>query len=81
MGGFAFQIPQSKEFAPFHTEDTIFVSDKGIRSLLKQETSGNSVPNLSELEVKSKSKANGIAKSLVCVQALWFMAQCITRGM
>ena len=35
--------------------------------------------NTSEEDIKDKSKASGLAKTLVCVQALWFCAQCISR--
>ena len=38
-----------------------------------------SVTNLSEQDIMDKSKADGLAKTLVCVQALWFCAQCISR--
>ncbi|KAK3385199.1 hypothetical protein B0H63DRAFT_559864, partial [Podospora didyma] len=35
--------------------------------------------NISRGEILDKSKSNGLAKALVCVQATWFRAQCITR--
>lgn len=37
------------------------------------------VPNLSEAEICDKSKASALAKFLVCLQAIWFCAQCIAR--
>jgi hypothetical protein len=37
------------------------------------------VPNISKSHILDKSKANGIAKLLVCIQASWFCAQCISR--
>lgn len=37
------------------------------------------LPNLSEDEIADKSKANGLAKTIVCIQALWFGVQCFTR--
>lgn len=83
MGGFAFeipeQLPESKKFLPSHTKETWFVDFNGIRLLMKHEEYRGVLPNLSEEEIKSKSKANGLAKALVCIQALWFIAQCITR--
>ena len=85
MGGIASEVPenapQPTAFFPFHAKDIVFVTDDGIRLLSRHETGRKVVPNLSEEEIRSKSKANGIAKSLVCVQALWFIAQCITRRM
>lgn len=48
--------------------------------LLKEEgTRRDEFPDLSEEDIKSKSKANGLAKGLICFQALWFIAQCLTR--
>ena len=85
MGGIAFTIPgnlpESKRFLPQDTSETWFISDYGIDILLKQENYRNVIPDLSEEEIKSKSKANGLTKALVCIQALWFIAQCLTRRM
>ena len=81
MGGIAFEIPEnlpeSKKFLPSNTSEIWFIRDDLIPLLLEHEI----LPNLSEEEIKSRSKANGIAKALVCVQALWFIAQCLTRRM
>ncbi|KAL8642370.1 MAG: hypothetical protein Q9228_000923 [Teloschistes exilis] len=44
--------------------------DKGLRDVL---------PWLSEGEIWDKSKANGLAKTIVCIQAAWFCTQCIAR--
>ncbi|KAK3317250.1 hypothetical protein B0T19DRAFT_434545 [Cercophora scortea] len=35
--------------------------------------------NISQADLADKSKANGMAKALVCIQALWFVIQCIAR--
>ncbi|KAI9669936.1 MAG: hypothetical protein M1831_006972 [Alyxoria varia] len=37
------------------------------------------LPELCEDDIWAKSKADGTAKTLTCIQALWFIAQCITR--
>lgn len=37
------------------------------------------IPNLSQADIRDKSKANGLAKTLVCLQAIWFCVQCIGR--
>lgn len=37
------------------------------------------VPRISAQTIKDKSKANGLAKGLICIQALWFCAQFVTR--
>lgn len=37
------------------------------------------IPDISEDQIRDKSKANGLTKTLVCLQAAWFCAQCISR--
>lgn len=37
------------------------------------------IPDISEAVIKDKSKASKITKTLVCMQATWFCAQCIDR--
>lgn len=78
MGGIAFEIPKTatKEFLPAEKDELWFVAPLGIQMLSRQESM---FPNILEEETKSKSKANGVAKTLVCIQAIWFIAQCITR--
>lgn len=34
---------------------------------------------ITESCIMDKSKSNALAKTLVCMQALWFIAQCISR--
>ena len=84
MGGLAIQLsdnlPAGKRFVPSGTNELRFVTPDGVRHLLSQENNGrHELPNLSEEEIKSKSKASGVTKSLVCIQASWFIAQCFTR--
>lgn len=91
MGGMAFEIPEnlpeSKRFLPSNEKEFWFlrfdrmndpVAHEGW-NLIGNEKYRDLIPNLSEEEIKSKSKANGLAKALVCIQALWFIANCITR--
>ena len=81
MGGIAFEISESEseKFLPYKTKEIWFIGDEGIRYLTKLEHGREIIPNLSEEEIKSKSRANGLAKTLVCIQALWFIAHCLTR--
>lgn len=37
------------------------------------------IPNITVHQIRDKSKANGLAKALVCLQAFWFCAQCLSR--
>ncbi|KAL8846659.1 MAG: hypothetical protein Q9221_008266 [Calogaya cf. arnoldii] len=81
IGGLAFSIPadlpESEQFVPSWACGTWFITQTGLWTLLKLDI--DQVPSLSEEEIKSKSKANGLAKALVCAQAIWFLATCITR--
>nr|OQO29073.1 hypothetical protein B0A51_03408 [Rachicladosporium sp. CCFEE 5018] len=43
------------------------------------EESPDSIPDLDHAQIVGQSKANGLAKLLTCVQALWFCVQCLTR--
>ena len=82
MGGIAFEmsekIPESKKFLPTHHREILFLDESFIKHLSMSDHN-EILPDLSEEEIQSKSKANGLAKALVCIQALWFIAQCITR--
>ena len=83
MGGIALHVPENlpktRSFLPPAHRGTWFLDGDAIIGLLKTQNGRNDLPNLSEAEIRSKSKANGLAKTIVCVQALWFIAQCLTR--
>lgn len=82
MGGFAINIPenpQSKSFVPTGYHGTWFLRVGGLKLLLAM--GKDQVLDLSMDDIKSRSKADGLAKSLVCAQALWFIITCITRCM
>lgn len=78
MGGFAVDISDAPYIFPSHHPTTRFVLHKGLLVLLRLVP--DVVPDLSELEIKDKSKANGFAKTLVCLQAVWFCTQIIVRA-
>ena len=81
MGGLALDLPrdlpESEQFVPNWACGTWFIKPPGLELLLK--TDKDRMPSLTEEEIKSKSKANGLAKTLVCAQASWFLATCVTR--
>ena len=84
MGGLAIHIPgnlpKSEKFLPLDGGGLWFVTSEGIELLLSDKGNGREeFPDLSCEDIKSKSKANGFAKTLVCFQASWFIAQCLTR--
>ena len=37
-------------------------------------------PTVTEEEIEDRSKADGLAKTIVAVQTVWFILQCIARG-
>ena len=89
MGGFAIYVPKdlpsSEKFLPDDASETWFLRFPlgflSLNYLLEQEAYQRDFPDVSEAEIKSKSKADGFAKTLVCIQAFWFISQCLTRRM
>lgn len=78
MGGFTIDVKSHnlqflthRKFERFtlSTDGFIWVADHALET----------IPDLSEARILDKSKANGLAKFLVCVQASWFCIQCIIR--
>ena len=85
MGGLAIHIsdrvPKTVRFAPPGSNEYWSVTLYGLIFVLLRDEGRDGLPNLPGEEVMAKSKANGLAKPLVCLQALWFIAQCLTRSM
>ncbi|KAL8841074.1 MAG: hypothetical protein Q9176_003415 [Flavoplaca citrina] len=81
MGGLAISIsahlPEADQFIPRRACGTWFITPIALSILVQ--TDKDRIPRLTEEEIKSKSKANGLAKALVCAQAVWFLTACITR--
>lgn len=77
MGGFAFDTSnlEQKIFADHRTRLTL--SCNGLLELARQEV--DLPPDISEEFIRDKSKANGVAKALVCLQALWFCVETLGR--
>ena len=82
MGGYAFDVSKDTKPriwprkvdrltpSPIAVLGCLISQDKDLREVL---------PFLTEEEIWDKSKANGLAKTIVCVQAAWFCTQCIAR--
>ncbi|KAL8849147.1 MAG: hypothetical protein Q9221_005870 [Calogaya cf. arnoldii] len=77
MGGYAFSIEsEDGDVLPSpHTRAAL--TPAGIMFCLNHEPS--ILPYLSPEQIKDKSKADGLKKTLVCAQATWFCVQCIAR--
>ena len=74
-------IPTSARFLPHNEAEIWFLTVFGVANIVKLEEWKARLPDVSEDEIASKSKADWPMKSFVCVQTLWFMSQCITRRM
>ena len=68
MGGFVLQPHDDVPF-PLQSEHLACPLGKGVLAL----------PDITDEEISDKSKANGLAKMLVCLQTGWFMLQCLGR--
>jgi hypothetical protein len=78
MGGFTFEfdntvIPGAASFVPSRRRLTL--TPRGIVLLARC----GLLPDVSKNEITDKSKADSIAKSIVCLQAAWFTVQIIAR--
>lgn len=69
IGGFAVKS------ASFWKKPYITLTPAGILELAKM----GLLPQLSKEEIEDKSKADTIAKALICIQALWFFTQSMAR--
>jgi hypothetical protein len=74
MGGFAFEGPPQTWF-PFKGRTTL--TPQGVLFLMKYAT--ELIPQMEAAQIEDKSKADGLAKFVVCTQAIWFCLQCVTR--
>ena len=77
MGGFAFDTSDAEpNFLPNH-RSRLCISVYGLSYIAMK--APELIPDIAEKQIKDKSKANSLAKFIVCLQALWFCVQCITR--
>lgn len=77
MGGFVFDTKRmgGEPFIP--GSPRIAVTSKGIYRLAQINITW--LPDISKNSIRDRSKADNLAKSLVCLQAGWMIVQCITR--
>lgn len=77
MGGFAFDSEVIKDELLPDGRKRVALTSLGVLRL--GATIPHLLPDLSVSQIKDKSKANSLAKTIVCLQASWFAAQCIAR--
>lgn len=75
MGGIAIDPRGLKPFIPRSERATLTRS--GASFLIKHDP--QLLPDISEEEVKDKSKGGSLTKSIACIQATWFCLSCIAR--
>jgi hypothetical protein len=79
MGGFAFStadLPEDQKFLP-GSRDRVVLRERGILAVAEFEPS--LLPDMSAEDIMDKSKAAGFDKTIVCMQATWFIAQTTLR--
>ncbi|KAF2114622.1 hypothetical protein BDV96DRAFT_647318 [Lophiotrema nucula] len=77
MGGIAADTNGTDENFLANDEGRMTLTEEGFELLCKLRP--GFLPNLTAGEVRDKSKANGLTKTLICLQAAWFCIQSITR--
>lgn len=81
MGGFGFHVRrlhESHQNLQGSPPEEICFLDLQRRAFFARKLN-HWLPFISEDHIKSMSKADGLAKALVCLQVIWFLAQCLTR--
>ena len=77
MGGFVFDTSSAPaKFLPNGTT-RLTIRLEGLRYIAEHAPA--LIPDISEEYIRDKSKADGLAKVLVCLQAIWFCVQCVVR--
>ncbi|KAL2209532.1 hypothetical protein CC79DRAFT_1396411 [Sarocladium strictum] len=77
IGGFVIKDYNGTVFPLPNGLKQMTLQHKGLEYFLQ--THPQVFPHLSEAAIRDKSKANSIAKTLVCLQALWFCANLVGR--
>jgi hypothetical protein len=80
MGGIAIDttsLPPPLKFLP-GSLDRVVLTPSGLQQLARSPLR-DLLPDVSESTIRDKSKANALAKTIVCVQASWFSLQCVVR--
>ena len=76
-GGFAFDIDEddNEHWLPPNAPKRLFLTARGVALLARC----GRLPEVTEAEIWDKSKANGLAKTLILLQAAWMFIQVIAR--
>ncbi|KAK2786288.1 hypothetical protein FQN52_007879 [Onygenales sp. PD_12] len=74
MGGFVIDVPRDKSFVSDHSRLTLTA-----QGVLLLTAAGYSLPEINKKSILDRSKADNVAKVLVCLQAAYMIAQCVGR--
>ena len=77
MGGFVFDTSGATPNFLLDGTTRLSIRPEGLHYIA--ENAPSLLPDISEEDIRDKSKADGLAKFLVCLQAIWFCTQCISR--
>jgi hypothetical protein len=77
MGGFVFEAKRMHATILDADQKRLTLTPVALRKMAVNTPA--LLPDLSKEGIRDKSKANGLAKFLVCVQAIWFIAQTVGR--
>jgi hypothetical protein len=77
MGGFVFEAKRMHPTIMDEDRKRLTLTPVALRKMAVNAPA--LLPDLSREGIRDKSKANGLAKFLVCVQAIWFIAQTVGR--
>lgn len=72
MGGFAMDTPRDQPFLPDGRTRRV-LTGRGFKGLIKLRP--QLYPAISETYIVDKSKASVLAKTIVCIQASWFLSK------
>ncbi|KAG7006666.1 hypothetical protein G7Y79_00013g034380 [Physcia stellaris] len=76
MGGFVIDVGDGASFLPGQRR-RMTLTVNGIEFIARRYP--QLLPGVQEEDIEDRSKADALAKLVVCVQAAWFMTQCIGR--
>ncbi|KAK4896025.1 hypothetical protein LTR27_005881 [Elasticomyces elasticus] len=77
MGGFAIDLAAFDENLVPGKPERLRLTVDGLKLMTRFDPT--LLPDVSREAIQDKSKASPLAKTIVCLQALWFCVQCITR--
>lgn len=83
MGGFGLHIPPLPDdirFLPKVDDEAHFIiTAAGLQFIADFPEAIDNIPDISVEEIDARGRASWLEKLIVCGQACWFIAQCITR--